>query len=62
MCDVNAFLLENGTEERVLEAVDVVEVDGDEIRLVNIFGEERILHARFKEMRNSEGKLTFEAL
>ena len=40
MCEAHAFILKDGTEEQILESVDEVEVIGDEVRLVNIFGEQ----------------------
>ncbi len=61
MCEANAFLLKDGREEMVLDNVDQVDVDGDEIRLVNIFGEQKILKARIKSYKNSEGKFILEA-
>lgn len=60
MCEANAFILRNGKEEKVLENVDLVELEGDEVRLVNIFGEQKSLKARLKLYNNSEGKIVFE--
>jgi predicted RNA-binding protein len=45
MCEAAAYLLKNGQEELVLQDVDVIEPDGDQLRLVNIFGEQKILKA-----------------
>lgn len=60
MCDANAYLERDGVEELLLESVDLVEQDGDEARLINIFGERRIVRARLKLFDNSQGKLLFE--
>ena len=38
MCEAHAFILEDGKEEKLLENVDELTVEGDEIRMVNIFG------------------------
>ena len=62
MCEAHAYLLKNGKEEKFLESVDEVLVEGEEIRLVNIFGEQKILRARVKSYHNSEGKILLEAL
>lgn len=62
MCDVHAFVLRDGLEEMVLENVDRVEAEGDIIRLVDIFGAERSLKARFRCYANRPGRLVFEAL
>jgi predicted RNA-binding protein len=59
MCDANAFLEKDGAEELLLESVDLVEQEGDEARLVNIFGEQKIIRARLKLFDNSQGKLVF---
>ncbi|MBW1765088.1 MAG: CooT family nickel-binding protein, partial [Deltaproteobacteria bacterium] len=39
-----------------------VDVDGDEVRMVNIFGEQKILKARMKSYMNEEKKILFEAI
>lgn len=62
MCEAHAFLLKNGREERLLENVDLVEVDGDEVRVVNIFGEQKNLKARIKSYNNRERKILFESV
>lgn len=46
MCEANAYL-RTGEEERLLmEAVNIVEPDGESLRLENIFGEQKFLKAR----------------
>jgi predicted RNA-binding protein len=62
MCEAHAFILSNGKEEKILENVDEVEVRGDEIRMVNIFGEQKIVKARIKRYNNTERKILLEAL
>lgn len=62
MCEAHAFILKEGKEEKVLESVDLVEMEGDEVRLVNIFGEQKILKARLKLYNNTEQKIVFEPL
>ncbi|MGD8389645.1 MAG: CooT family nickel-binding protein [Desulfobacteraceae bacterium] len=60
MCEANAFILRNGEEEKFFENVDEVEVDGDTVKMVNLFGEQKSLRARIKRYMNSEGKLLLE--
>jgi len=60
MCEAHAFIIKDGEEKKVLENVDLVELEGDEVRLINIFGEQRILKAKLKLYNNSEGKILFE--
>ena len=62
MCEAHAFILKDGKEEKILEDVDQVEVDGDETRLINIFGEQKIFRARIKSYNNRERKIILEAL
>jgi predicted RNA-binding protein len=60
MCEAHAFLLKDGREEEILENVDLVEATDGEVRLVNIFGEQKILKARFRRYENRPGKMVFE--
>ena len=62
MCEAHAFLLKDGREEKVMESVDLVQMDGDDIKLVNIFGEQKTLKGRIKMYSSSEGKILFETL
>lgn len=50
MCEANAYLLKDGEEVLVLEAVDVVENEGDQVRMANIFGEQKIIRGRIRSM------------
>ncbi|MBW2608748.1 MAG: CooT family nickel-binding protein [Deltaproteobacteria bacterium] len=60
MCESTAYLLVNGQEEMVLESVDGFESEGDQIRLVNIFGEEKKIKARIKSLSLVEHKIILE--
>lgn len=62
MCEAHAYLIKNGTEEKLMESVDVVEFKDDQVRIVNIFGEQKVIKARFKLYNNTERKLLFEPL
>jgi predicted RNA-binding protein len=62
MCDATAFLLRNGAEEKILESVERVELDGEQVTLTSIFGEQQSLRARLRLFDNSEGRLVFEPL
>ena len=50
MCGAAAFIIRNGEEELILGSVDLLEPDNGRIRLVNIFGEQKILSARIKHL------------
>jgi predicted RNA-binding protein len=60
MCDTTAYVLRGGVEEKLLENVERAELDGTEVTLSNIFGEQQTLSARLRLFDNSEGKLVFE--
>jgi len=45
MCEAAAYILKNGREELLLQDVDLIEPDGENLRLVSIFGEQKILKA-----------------
>ena len=62
MCEANAFLLKEGTESKVMENVDQLDVEGDEIRLVNIFGEQKKIKARIVSYNGSDSKILLETI
>jgi predicted RNA-binding protein len=60
MCEAHAYILRNGKEVMLLENVDQVEVEGDEIKMVNIFGEQKILKAKIRSYSNADSKILLE--
>ena len=60
VCDINVFIEKNGTEEKVLENVDLIEEVADGMRLVNIFGEERTLRVKMVHYDNSQKRMVFQ--
>ena len=50
MCEATAYLLKNGQEELILKDVDVIEPDGDSVRIVNIFGEQKVVKAEIHSL------------
>lgn len=60
MCEANAYLLKNGQEELILEAVDILEDEGDRIRIANIFGEQKTLKAKIRRMSLVDHKIILE--
>ncbi|MDD5204740.1 MAG: CooT family nickel-binding protein [Desulfobacterales bacterium] len=62
MCEANAFLMEQGREEKILDNVDELDIQGEEIRIVNIFGEQKILKAKFKSYSAAERKILLEPM
>jgi predicted RNA-binding protein len=45
MCEATAYIFKNGQEELFLSEVDTIEPEGDGLRLVSIFGEQKIIRA-----------------
>ena len=45
MCEASAYILKNGQEELLLSEVDMIEPDGDDLRLISIFGEQKVVKA-----------------
>ena len=62
MCEAHAFILQDEREVKLLESVDELVVEGDEIRLINIFGEQKILKARVKGYSGSGRKILLEPI
>lgn len=62
MCEAHAYILRNAMEEKVLESVDLMELDGDDIHLVNIFGEQKTIRGKLTRYNNREGKIIIEPI
>ncbi len=50
MCEASAFLLKDGKEELVMESVDILRPEGENVYIRDIFGDQRLVKARIKEM------------
>jgi len=61
MCEANAFLSREGKEELLLEGVDIVQPEeAGQYRLVNIFGDQKIIKAKLKGMQLVNHRIVFE--
>lgn len=60
MCEANAYILENGKEQLLLESVDVLRPEGDAVYLLSAFGEQKTVSARIKEIRLIDHKIILE--
>ena len=60
MCEANAYLLQDGEEQLIMENVDVVRPDSNGIYLQDIFGGQRTVKARIKEMKLVDHKILLE--
>jgi predicted RNA-binding protein len=61
MCDVNVVLVIGGIEKPVLAHVDEVSQSDGQVRLTNIFGEEKTIQGEFLYYNNSSKKMAFAA-
>jgi len=62
MCEANAYLLKEGGEELIMEAVDLIELEETGVyRLVSIFGDQKTIKAKIKSMALVEHKIVFES-
>ncbi|RLB08337.1 MAG: RNA-binding protein [Deltaproteobacteria bacterium] len=62
MCESSVYIIRDGKEELLIEDVDLMEQKGDEIRVVNIFGEEKRVKARIKNLSLVDHKILLEPI
>lgn len=62
MCQSSAYLEKQGKNELLMEDVDLFETKGEQIRLVNIFGEEITVKAKVKNLSLVDHKIILESL
>ena len=61
MCEANAYLVDEGQEKLLMEAVDIVEPEGENIwRLVNIFGDQKTVKGKISKMNLVDHVIVFE--
>jgi predicted RNA-binding protein len=60
MCEATAFFIVDGQEEIILESVDLFEAENDQIRLINIFGEEKVVKGYIKALSLVDHKIVIE--
>ena len=61
MCEANAYIFQNDTEELVLESVDMITPqDDDGFLLVDIFGTQKVIKGKLKQMNLVDHKIIFE--
>ena len=62
MCEAAAYLLKDGKEELLLESVDLLESDGTQIKMINIFGEQKKVKAKIKALSLVDHKIVLEPM
>lgn len=61
MCEANAYISRDNKEELILESVDLVTPqDNGEFLLIDIFGSQKIVKGKLKQMNLVDHKIVFE--
>ena len=61
MCEANAYIFRDNKEELILNSVDLIEPQDDGgFLLVDIFGTQKIIQGRLKQMNLVDHKIIFE--
>jgi predicted RNA-binding protein len=61
MCESTAYVLKSGKEELILENVDYLENQEGQVKMVNLFGEEKVVDGRVKSLSLVDHKIILEA-
>ncbi|WP_425803719.1 CooT family nickel-binding protein [Desulfitobacterium sp. Sab5] len=62
MCEANAYLKEGEEETLFMESVDVIEPYGNGLKLIDIFGKQKFLRARIKDMTLLNHRILLEPI
>ncbi|MCX8118536.1 MAG: CooT family nickel-binding protein [Desulfobacterota bacterium] len=62
MCEANAYLFKEGKEELILEDISVLRPEPEGLYLQNIFGEQKRVRARIKEMNLLDHRIILEEI
>ncbi len=60
MCDSNAYLIHGDEEELLMESLDFLSQEEDRVILRDIFGEEKTVRGRLKELHLSKQRVVLE--
>jgi predicted RNA-binding protein len=60
MCESTAYILRDGNETVFFEDVDILENNNDAVKLVNIFGDKKQIHAKIKQFSLIDHKIILE--
>ncbi|MCF8084586.1 MAG: CooT family nickel-binding protein [Deltaproteobacteria bacterium] len=60
MCQSTAYILKDGKEELLFEGVDTLENKNGEVKMVNLFGEEKKVRARIKRFSLVDHRIILE--
>lgn len=54
MCEQRVYLMNEGEEKLIMEAVDRMQVVAGGVRVMNLFGEEKTVDAKFHSWANNK--------
>lgn len=57
MCELTVYLLEDDREEKLMEDVASITPDGEQLVLVDLLGQQKVVDARIKELKLLEHKV-----
>lgn len=60
MCEIKAYVYEDGKEELYLENVDTITPEGDVLRLRSLFGEEKTFKGTIKELNLRKNRVVLQ--
>jgi predicted RNA-binding protein len=60
MCESTAYILKDGKEEMFFEDIESLENSGGEVKMVNVFGEEKTIRARPRRFSLVDHKIVLE--
>ncbi|MDA8226653.1 MAG: CooT family nickel-binding protein [Desulfitobacterium hafniense] len=62
MCEANVYLKNGDHEELFMESVDIIEPHGEGLKLVDIFGTQKFLMAKIKDMTLLNHRIILESV
>lgn len=62
MCEANAYLKQENEEVLFMEAIDIIEPFEEGLKLVDIFGRQKFIKARIKEMTLLSHRIILEPI
>lgn len=60
MCEANAYLIEDGKEQLVMESVEILRPQQNGVYLRDIFGGQRVIKARVKQIELVDHRIVLE--
>lgn len=62
MCEANAYLKEGETEVLFMESVDIIEPHENGLKLIDIFGMQKFIQAKIKDMTLLNHRIVLEKI